>query len=163
MSTTAKILITLAVSFVLIAGATVGVGVLLWSRYSGDLASASRKNIEQGEAFGRHADEAGCLDEAIARYKANRGFGGSVATGMFEQGCFRVSRPTEGFCKGVPSPLDILHAGRWQIEQARRAGIYDQFGGQVFAQVQGYCSSGVRQRRDGGPGDADDERKPAGR
>ena len=141
MTTAAKIAITLAVSFVVIAAGTVGVAVLLWSRYSGDLAEASRKNVEQGMAFGRQTDQAGCLDEAIARYKANRGLSGSLATGLFEQGCFRVSQPTAGFCTGVPHPADILRGGRWQMEQSRKAGIYDQFSGQVFAQVQAYCAT----------------------
>jgi len=163
MSTAAKIIITLAVSFVLMAGATVGVIVLLFSRYSGDVAEASRRNVEQGEAFGRDTDEAGCLAEAITRYKANSGLTGSLAIGMFEQACFRVSRPSPGFCDGVPSPLDVLRAGRWQRDQSQRAGIgADPFGAQVFAQVQAYCGSGVRQRRDGGPGGAEDDRKPPG-
>ena len=141
MSTTAKILIILAVSFVIIAAGTVGVAVLLWSRYSGDLLDASRKNVEQGFAFGRQTDEAGCLDEAIARYKANRGLSSSLAIGMFEQGCFRASRPSAGFCDGVPSPVDFLRGGRWQMERSRRAGIYDQFSSQIFAQLQAHCEA----------------------
>ena len=141
MSPAAKIIITLTVCFVLIAAGTVGVAVILWSRYSGDLAEASRKNIQQGMAFGKQTDEAGCLDEAIARYKANRGLSGSLATGLFEQGCFRVSQPTAGFCNGVPHPADILRGGRWQLEQSRKAGIHDQFSGQIFAQVQAYCGT----------------------
>ena len=146
MSTTAKILIILAVSFVLIAAGTVGVAVLLWSRYGRELAEAGNKSVEQGIEFGRQTDEAGCLEEAIDRYKANRGLSGSLTIGMFEQGCFRVSQPTPGFCDGVPSPVDILRAGRWQLEQSRKAGIYDQFSGQIFAQVQSYCATKAHSR-----------------
>jgi hypothetical protein len=141
MSPAAKIIITIVVSLVIIAAGTVGVAVILLSRYGGELADASTRNVEQGVAFGRQTDEAGCLAEAIARYKANPGLGGSLATGMFEQGCFRVSRPTPGFCDGVPGSMDILRGGRWQLEQSRRAGIHDQFSGQIFAQLQAHCDA----------------------
>jgi hypothetical protein len=148
MTTTAKIIILLVVSVILIAAAAVGVAVLLVSRYGGELAHASQRNVEQGVAFGRETDEAGCLAEAIARYKANRGLSGSLGAGMFEQGCLRASRPSAGFCDDVPSPLDFLRGGRWQMDQARRAGIHDQFSSQIFAQVQAYCDTKARTRPD---------------
>ena len=117
LSPTARIIITIVVSLVIIAAGTVGVAVILLSRYGRELA------------------------EAIARYKANPGLGGSLATGMFEQGCLRVSRATPGFCDGVPGSMDILRGGRWQLEQSRRAGIRDQFSGQIFAQLQAHCEA----------------------
>lgn len=142
MSPAAKIVITLAVSFVVIAAGTAGVAVLLWSRYSGDLAEASRKNIEQGMVFGKQTDQAGCLDEALARYRANRGMASSMATSMFVQGCWRSSRSTPGFCDHVPHPFHVLRSARWQKEQMRRMGLDgDPMGGQIIGQLQAFCSS----------------------
>jgi hypothetical protein len=141
MSLAAKIVLTIVTCFVLFAVGAVGLGAYLWSRHSGALLEAGRKQTEQGLAFGRQTDESGCLDQAIARYKSNRGVVGSVATSLFVQACWRASRPTPGFCDHVPKPFDVIRGGRWQIEQAQRAGIRDQFGGQIFGQQQAYCGS----------------------
>jgi hypothetical protein len=43
MSPTSKILITLTVCFVVIAAGTVGVAILLWSRYGSELAQAGNR------------------------------------------------------------------------------------------------------------------------
>jgi hypothetical protein len=143
MSFGAKIVLTIVVCLVLSVVGAVGLGALLWSRHSGALLEAGRKETEQGLDFGRQTDEAGCLDQAIARYKGNRGFSGSIATGMFVQGCWSVSRRTAGFCDGVPHPLDvdIFRAARWQKDQARRVGVDEPFGGQIFGQQRAYCGA----------------------
>ena len=107
---------------------------------------AGKRQAEQGYGFGRDTDESGCLEEAIRRYKGNRGFSGSMATAMFVQGCWRTSRRTDGFCDRVPSPFDVLRSGRWQTEQARKAGLSDPFGPSVFGQVEAYCDAKARQR-----------------
>jgi hypothetical protein len=150
MSFAAKVVITIVVCFVLFAVGAIGLVAYLWSRHSGELAEAARVQAEQGAVFGRDTDEAGCLEEATARYKRNRGFSGAMATSMFVQGCWNTSRRTEGFCDGVPSPFDILRAGRWSQERARKAGLTDPFGPQVFGQLQAYCTDG-RRRKDATP------------
>jgi hypothetical protein len=141
MSLAAKIVVTIVVCLLLFVVGAVGLGVYLWSRHSGALLEAGRKQTDQGLVFGRQTDESGCLNEAIARYKGNRGLVGSMATGIFMQACWKTSRSTAGFCDHVPKPFDVLRAGRWQLEQAKRAGIPDQFGGQIFGQQQAYCGS----------------------
>src|SRR5689334_2006210 len=128
MSFAAKVVITIVVCFLLFAVGAVGLVAYMWSRHSGELAEATRKQTEEGFSFGRTTDESGCLDAAISRYKTKRGFAGSMATAMFVQGCWRSSRRTDGFCDGVPSPFQFLRAGRWQQEQARKAGLTDPFG-----------------------------------
>jgi hypothetical protein len=141
MSLAAKIVVTIVVCLVLFVVGAVGLGVYLWSRHSGALLEAGRKQTEQGLVFGRQTNESGCLDEAIARYKVNRGLAGSMATGIFVQACWKTSRPTPGFCDHVPKPFDVFRGGRWQVDQTKRAGIADQFGGQIFGQLQAYCGS----------------------
>lgn len=141
MSKAAKIIITIAVSLVILAASVIGLGVYWWSHHSHELFEAGQKQIEQGQEFGKKTDEQGCLDEAISRYKANRGFTGSISTGLFLRSCLQASRPTPGFCDQVPKPLDFLKSARWQIEQAKKAGINDEYGRQLFTQVQQYCES----------------------
>lgn len=146
MSFAAKVVITIVVCFFLVALGAVGLGVYLWSRHSGALMEAGKRQAEQGYVFGRDTDESGCLDEAIRRYKGNRGFAGSMGTAMWVQACWKTSRPTAGFCDRVPSPFDVLRSGRWQTEQAKKAGLNDPFGPSVFGQVEAYCDAKSRQQ-----------------
>jgi hypothetical protein len=140
-SKTAKILITLAICFVIFVGAVVGFGLYWWSQHKGELLEAGRKQAEQGREFGKKSDEQGCLDESITRYKGDRGFVGSISSGLFLRSCLEASRPTPGFCDQVPKQSEILKSARWQVDQAEKAGIGDQYGRQLFSQVQQYCES----------------------
>jgi hypothetical protein len=140
MTNAAKIIITIAASLVVIAVGVVGIGIFLWARHGRDLLDAGSKHYEQGVAFGRQTDEQGCLDEAITRYKANRGIAGSLGAGIFVQSCWKRSRPTPGFCTAVPKPLDVFRATRWQLERTRKAGIDNDLGGQIFVQMRNYCA-----------------------
>lgn len=141
MSLAGKIVLTIVVCFVLAAVAAIGAGALLWSRHGKDLVQAGARQFEQGAAFGQDTDESGCLEAAISRYKGARGLSGSLAAGVFVRGCWRTSRPTAGFCDGVPKPLDVLRGTRWQRDQVRKAGIDERFGGQIFSQLRAYCDS----------------------
>ena len=140
MTNAAKILITIAASLIVIAVGVAGIGVFLWARHGRDLLDAGSKQYDQGVAFARQTDEQGCLDEAISRYKANRGIGGSLGAGIFVKSCWLHSRKTPGFCAGVPRPLDVFRATRWQREQTAKAGIDNDLGGQIFVQMRSYCA-----------------------
>jgi len=140
MSFAAKVVVALVVCFVFVALGSVGLAFFLWSQGK-ELVEASEKQFDRGVAFGRQTDESGCLNEAVTRYKDNRGMAGSIAVGVFVNACWTASRPSEGFCDQVPKPLDVFKAVRWQTEQSRKAGLTDQFGGQIFAQQRAYCDS----------------------
>ena len=144
MSLAAKIVLAIVVCFVLFAVAAVGLGVFLWQRHGSALIDAASRQYDQGQTFGRQSDESGCLDQAIQRYKDSRGATGSIGASVFARACWNASRPTAGFCDGVPKPLDVLHAARWQVEQSRKAGVDDQFGGQIFAAQRTYCDARPR-------------------
>jgi hypothetical protein len=141
MSLAAKVIVTMVGCLVLFVVGAIGIGAVLWSRHGHDLLEAGGRQYEQGLAFGRQSDEAACLDAALTRYKGNRGMTGSLAAGVFVGACWQRSRPTPGFCDGVPKPLDLLRAARWQTEQAKKAGIDEHFGGQIFAHLRNHCAS----------------------
>jgi hypothetical protein len=143
MSLGGKIILTVVVCLALFAVGMVGLGAYLWSRHGRELLEAGGRQYDRGVAFGRQTDESGCLDEAVTRYKRNGGVSGSIAAGVFVKACWTTSRPTAGFCDQVPKPLDVFRAARWQTEQSKKAGIDDQFGGQIFAQQRTYCDSRV--------------------
>jgi len=141
MSRAGKIVIILVVCFLVIVGSVVAMGVYWWTHHSRELMESTQKVYKEGQDAGRKTDEQGCLNAAIARYKENTGFTGSISTSLFLRSCLDESRPTPGFCDGVPRRLEILRSAQWQIEQAKKAGINDNFGRQLFTQVQEYCET----------------------
>lgn len=144
MSLTGKIVIGAVVCFLLIVVGTIGLGTFVWSRYGRGLVAANERQHEQGLAFGRETDEAGCLNEAVARYKRNGGMTGYMGAGIFAGACWTSSRPTDGFCDQVPTPFDLLRSPQWQRAQAERVGIDHQYGGQLFSLQQAHCDSRAR-------------------
>jgi hypothetical protein len=141
MSRTAKIVLIVLGSFVVIAVCVLALGVLLWVRHGPSLIDAGARQFEEGAAYGQQTDEQGCLDQAVARYKSNSGIGGAMGAGIFAQACWGESQPTSGFCDSVPKPLDVFRAQRWQAEQSRKAGIDNELGGQIFVQLRNYCAA----------------------
>jgi hypothetical protein len=144
MSLAAKVIVTIVGCLVLSVVGVIGLGAYLWSRHGQDVIDAGSRQYDQGLEFGRQTDESGCLDAALTRYKTNRGMTGSLAAGVFVGACWQSSRPTPGFCDGVPEPLDVFSAARWQAEQSKKAGIDEHFGGQIFAQWRNHCASKPR-------------------
>jgi hypothetical protein len=140
MSRTAKILLTIGVSLVVIAAGLAGIAALLWARHGRALLDAGSKQYDEGAAYGKGTDEQGCLDQAVARYKASSGVAGSMQAGIFVRACWKTSQPTPGFCDTVPAPMDVFRGVRWQREQTQKAGIDEQIGGQIFGQLRGYCA-----------------------
>jgi hypothetical protein len=139
MSTTAKVLITIAVVFVMIVAGLIAFGVYWFSRHGQELVEQGERVVQEGTEYGKTTDEQGCLDKAIARYKENQGFVGSISAGIFLRTCLDESRPTPGFCDQVPGPTEFFKSSSWQSEQCKQAGISDSHCNQIFGQVQEYC------------------------
>ena len=139
MSRTAKVIIVVGVTLVLLISAGVAIGVYWLSHRGREFIESTKKGVEQGIEFGQKTDERGCLTEAISRYKRNRGFSSAMTTAIFLRGCLDTSRPTPGFCDQVPGPTEIFKGAQWQMKQCEDAGITDSYCGQIFAQVQQYC------------------------
>src|SRR5260370_28876337 len=105
----------------------VAMGGYWWTHHSRELAESTQKVYKEGEEAGRKTDEQGCVDAAVARYKENRGFTGSISTSLYLRSCLDASRPTPGFCEGVPRRIEILKSAPWQIQQATKAPHNDNF------------------------------------
>jgi len=139
MTTTAKVLIVLGVCVFVGVLAVVGAGVYWWTHHSRELIQAGENAMKQGSAFGKNTDNQGCLDEALSRYKQNKGLGGGISTGLFLTSCLNDSRPTPNFCDDVPRPTEFIKAAQWQLRKCAEAGIPDQYCRQLYGQVQQYC------------------------
>lgn len=139
MTTTSKVLIVAGACVLLGAFALIAAGVYWWTHHSRELIQAGKNAIGEGSEIGKRTDNQGCLDEALSRYRQNRGFVGGMSTGLFLTGCLDSSRPTPGFCDDVPGRREFIKSAQWQIRKCEEAGLPDQYCRQLYSQVQQYC------------------------
>ena len=133
------LLIVVVVIIVLVVGVVVA-GVYYVSRNK-DAWLARAKAVEtEGRDYGRHADNQGCVDESISRYKKDTGFTSALASSLFMRACLFTSKPTPGFCNDVPSQSEIMKSVQWRVEQCRRVELSsDSHCQNLFAPVQQFC------------------------
>lgn len=136
----AKALIIAGVLIVLLVIGVIGAGVYWWSNNKDALMAKAKALVEEGQDAGRQTDNQGCVDQAVARYKRDPGFTNGISSGIFMESCFRVSRPTPGFCDGVPRETEFIKSANWQQAECERVGLSsDQYCRQLFQGVERFC------------------------
>jgi len=136
----AKALIIVGVLIVLLVVGVIGAGVYWWSNNKDALIAKGNELIDEGREAGREADNQGCVNQAITRYKSEPGFTNAISSGIFMESCLRVSSPTPGFCDKVPHENEFIESGKWQQAQCERVGLAsDQYCRQLFQGVERFC------------------------
>jgi hypothetical protein len=137
--------VALVVLVVLLAA---GGGVYWWRQHGRELIEGMQQTVEQGEEFGRGADEQGCVNEAVARIKGDNSMTGGIKVRIFLEGCLRTSRPVPAgdFCAGVPRQTEFSRTAAWRRERCQEAGSSGPFCEQIFEAVQVHCASGRADR-----------------
>ncbi len=83
MSTAAKVAIGCLVAAVLGVLLLAG-GVFFFYQYYGkDMVEAAKHTVDEGQSFGRGADERRCLDETLGRYRGDRGMTSAIKARIF--------------------------------------------------------------------------------
>ena len=140
-----KALLAVAIIVVLLVVGVVVGGVVWWSRNKDKLLGRAKEVMTEGREFGRNADNQGCVDESISRYKKEPGFSSAISTSIFSRACLDASRPTPGFCNDVPKPTEFVKSGQWRVEQCRKVDLSsDSYCQQMFQPVQEFCERGAR-------------------
>jgi hypothetical protein len=135
-----KALLAVAIIVVLLVIGVVVGGVVWWSRNKDRLMGRAKEVMTEGREFGRTADNQGCVDESISRYKKEPGFSSAISTSIFSRACLDASRPTVGFCNDVPKPTEFVKSGQWRAEQCRKVDLSsDSYCQQMFQPVQEFC------------------------
>jgi hypothetical protein len=135
-----KALLAVAIIVVLLVVGVVVGGVVWWSRNKDKLLGRAKEVMTEGREFGRNADNQGCVDESISRYKKEPGFSSAISTSIFSRACLDASRPTPGFCNDVPKPTEFVKSGQWRVEQCRKVDLSsDSYCQQMFQPVQEFC------------------------
>jgi len=142
------LLIVLLIIIVLVVGAVVA-GVYWVSRNKDAWLAKAKEVATEGRDFGRNADNQGCVDESISRYKKDPGIFSAIGSSVFMRACLDNSRPTPGFCDDVPGPTEFIKSAQWRIEQCRRVDLSKDNNCQnLFTPVQQYCQEKASRRSD---------------
>jgi len=137
-----KVLLVVGAVFALLCAGAAGLGVYLWRQHGREFVEGGQQGFGEGREFGRSSNSQGCLTEAVARHRRAASFGEMFGVNLFLRGCLDTAAPTDGFCDGVPRPLEFLRAAQWGQEQCHRHGLsVERQCGQLFAQVQQYCAA----------------------
>src|SRR3712207_2505722 len=135
MPTWMKVLLVVGVLLVvLLVGAAVA-GYFVFRAYGPGLLEAGKQTYGEGVEYGRRTDNEGCLNEAVARQARAAGFADMIKNNVFMRACLEASRPTPGFCDGVPRQTEFMKSVGWQQQQCQRYGLSPQQQcGQLFSQ-----------------------------
>jgi hypothetical protein len=109
----------------LVVGAVVIVGGYFALNYlEKTVGEATQESEAEGREFGKTTDQEGCIKDGMRRSRSVGfvDFGGALALTAFVDACLNTSRPTEGFCNGVPS-FWSMKEGEWGADLCRKAGI----------------------------------------
>ena len=136
MTTKSKIIIAAGLaSFILVA---VVVGVIIHFALDKDYARQYSAALAEGQEFGKGTDQDGCMREGMSRLKGveEPGIKQLAVNGAFVRECLSVSKPTPGFCVGVPS----VPYREWIADQCKRLGRADAVCLGVFDAKHTFCN-----------------------
>jgi hypothetical protein len=140
MPTWLKVLLIIGGLVVMLVIVTVVATVVVVKRYGPQFVETVKQTGNEGEEYGRRTDNEGCVNEAVARHSHAEGFGDMLKNTIFLRTCLDASRPTPGFCDGVPRQVEFLKGAQWQLQQCKRYGLRpEQQCTQIFQQVQQFC------------------------
>ncbi len=159
MSTALKIGVGCLVAVVIAVALAAGGGFYWWKNYGQGMVEGMSKTVEEGQGYGRGADEWKCVNESVARYKREPGIGGAFKGRIFLKSCLETSGGAAGFCDGVPTQTEFTRSAEWQREKCEQAAIKDEFCRQLFEEVQNYCADSASQNKQR-PAVADEEATP---
>ena len=141
MSKTVAIVLSIIGGLFLLGIIIVG-GVVFWIYQNKDrIVHSAEQVVKEGKEFGEKTSNEGCVQEALSRNKRDNSFTGKISTQGFLLVCLQASKPSQGFCNGVPQP-DEMQSADWMLKKCSDAGMQnDQICHQLFSAVQSYCHS----------------------
>lgn len=161
MPTWMKVLLVVGVLLVVLVVGALVAGYFVVRRYGPGLMEAGKQTYGEGVEYGRRTDNEGCLNEAVARQARAGGFADLIKNNVFMRACLEASRPTHGFCDGVPRQTEFMRSVGWQQQQCQRYGLSQQQQcGQLFSQVQQFCELRGRHGENANAGEVEVEAPP---
>ena len=150
-----KIALSIAAAVLLLM--MLGVGGCIY--YFSQLGKDVQQDKVAGERLGETADEDACLKEALARTKGKNMITGTAAGTAFLIGCLEKSKPSQGFCTGVPSSEDKEGSRAWAEAKCRDLGQNNITCGAMLGIVIGHCQKRGEDRTEPSPEPTKEEKK----
>ncbi len=116
-----------------------GGGYYLWRTYAGPMVAETKIAMDEATAFAPTTDNSGCVTESGLRYKSENEVIGGMKSMMFLSVCLKGSKPTPGFCDGVPAPRDMAKTQPWQKEQCGKVDATNMRCPMVLGAIQQHC------------------------
>lgn len=160
-STAAKIGIGCLIAAVLGVLLLAGGGYFFWRNYGEGMMEAAKQTVEEGQTYGRDSDEWRCVNEALDRYRSDRGMTSAIKTRIFLKSCLEASGGAAGFCDGVPGITEFTRTVSWRQEKCEQANLAgDQFCPQFFEEMQKYCLGAGRSKSRPAAAPTEDDNAP---
>lgn len=141
MPTWLKIVLIVIGIFLLLGVIAIIGGVVWWNKGGGkEMIGGAIEAVQDGQKYGRTADNAACVDEGFVRYKKDTSLQNVITAKSFLTGCLQTSRETPNFCNSVPGQFEFQEGARWKADQCRERGLgSDQNCQQMFDAVIQHC------------------------
>lgn len=138
MSKTVAIILSIVGGLLLLGIIIVGGGIYWVYQNSGG--RVVKRIAEEASQFGAKTNNEGCVKEAVSRYRRDSSFSGrQLSPEGFMTICLQASKPSPGFCDGVPPP-NRFEVGIWARKRCSDAGLLDDSGCEsVFYVMSNYC------------------------
>jgi hypothetical protein len=103
---------------------TVTVILFLWTAPGKKVSQRMDERAREGIEFGKTAEQRDCINEGFTRGKKTALYDvtGQVENHSFVRGCLQTSRPTAGFCDGVPSRSKNIFVA-WDEKQCEQSEV----------------------------------------
>lgn len=109
--------------------------------YFSQIGEQVKEDQKAAEKLGETADEQACLHEALARAEGKNAIAGAASATVFLSTCLRKSRPSRGFCDGVPASDDREATRRWAESKCKELGKEGITCGAIIGAVIGHCQN----------------------
>jgi hypothetical protein len=143
--TSTIVVITMGVTIV----AGIAGSVWWWKTNAQGMMNAAKGAYEEGKKFGADTDENGCLTEAVKRQKIkdNQGVIASTRGGIILSACLHAAKPSEDFCKDVPTTKNPFEVTAWTLKTCHQHELTDNHCPSVIQQMANHCSSPMRMKK----------------
>jgi hypothetical protein len=148
MSTGGKVALGIVVGFLVLLIVGGGACFYIVSRFGKEFAEDAKRRQEEGQSFGQNADNAACLKEALDRNRKDGSFTSLISVNVFLATCLKESKPTPGFCDGVPSLQDKEATAGWASRKCAETQQSGKGCEALYTVVQSYCDGGLRDRNE---------------
>jgi hypothetical protein len=145
--TTKKILIALAVLFVLSVVGCIVFGVLgasMLQQWGSGVMEQGQQADADARAFAAGHDQEACIVDALRRDDLCGGtsFACEITAGVFLQRCLENATPVAGLCDDVPPAREIIRSAQWTTQTCEARGhAHSQECTRLLPAIQRYCDA----------------------